>query len=138
LDGTFIEQIIDSTTDPKKKKKEEKKINQNDKRAGKFRHAVSYIKYISTMFSDTSPTKSNIYALPYETRHQVYEEYRHFCKTTLKLNYNKFAGRETFRLAFDSLKDTIKLVGSKGNNFNSICYKQFIYLFLLKRNFSNM
>ena len=116
LDGTFVEDVFSKSSGDQRggQKNKKRKKNENDKRANKFRHAVSYIKYISSLFSDTCPTNSQIHALPYETRRQLYDEYRHFCKTTLKLNYNAYAGKECFRQAFESVKDSIKLVGCKG------------------------
>ena len=42
----------------KKRNKELKRLN--DPRSRKYKHASTYIKYVATVFADTSPTKKNI------------------------------------------------------------------------------
>lgn len=85
----------------------------NDKRSSKFQHATTYILYVASIFSDTSPTKSEIRAVPYESVSQLFEEYNSHCESTL-VNQSLKARKGTFTKAFKELGSQIKLVGAKG------------------------
>lgn len=111
LDGTFHNLPGDSPVASKKRKQLKSQL---DSRSRKINHADAYIKYIGDLYTDCSPTNSHIRALPYETKTQLYEEYSHFCEKTLKLNFKKFANKETFRKAFNNNKENLRLVGCKG------------------------
>lgn len=98
---------------PKTRQRNKELKRLQDPRTRKYKHANTYIQYVATVFSDTSPTKKNIRAVPYESVSQLYEEYQHYCKSQL-LKFDAPAGREVFRQAFKDLGDSIKLVGAKG------------------------
>ena len=107
----FDQQSVESPETSKKRKLLKAKL---DHRSRKINHADAYIKYVGELYSDCCPTNSHIRALPYESKRQLYEEYSHFCTTTLKLNFKSFANYETFRKAFNSNQNHIRLVGCKG------------------------
>jgi len=85
-----------------------------DKRSSKFRHAVAFVEYMSQIFSDAIPTYGNIKAIPFESVSELYTEYEHQCQARFT-PVNLFARINTFRKAFASLKDSIRLLGCKGS-----------------------
>lgn len=64
--------------------------------------------------ADSCPTDENKLMLPYDTVREFYEEYVAY-STAECIPINKYAKRETFRLAFKSLGDKYKLIGAKGS-----------------------
>lgn len=96
----------------------EKEILKSVKRAtgqkcAKSRHAILFVKYMASMFSDTIPTDDGVRCIPFENTSQLYLDYVNYCRTT-SVPFNSVAGKSTFFTAFASLTD-IRLLGCKGS-----------------------
>lgn len=84
-----------------------------DGRANKYLHGLSFINHVAQIFSDTVPTDGNKVCIPYETIDELFREYENYCNTCASHIATR-CGLSTFRKAFRSVGDTVKMLGSKG------------------------
>lgn len=80
----------------------------------KSSHAKSYIQWLALIFADTSPTDSKVKILPYENVQQMHEEYIAFCRSQ-GIHVSLHCSYETFRVAFNSLHEEVRLRRAKGS-----------------------
>lgn len=98
-----------------------KDTNKREKGKEKEEHAKAWIEYIAALFADVGygENNSNKKYVPYDTFTEFYEEYEHYHryenKDIRRRSEMVTAAKETFRKAFISLKDTVKLRTAKGS-----------------------